>query len=163
TEVQRNVSAAARRNLCIFRFESWHPSQPVEPVLAGSGLLENIRLLRGLVWCQPVSAIEHLAFVDSTYIFWRASLWSRYFYIQVLLLETLFENTEHTCLSLARAKAQRTDFVLSAWIHARFGAERDKCGSGMGAPLMLYRPKPSPAIRLRRSGARGARRGSRKI
>jgi hypothetical protein len=56
--------------------------------------LENERLFRALAWRKRVSEAEHPAFLGSKYAFLRASLWSRLFDIQNLLLETWFEVTE---------------------------------------------------------------------
>ena len=95
SEIRRNppdISKGIFANV-ISRFESWHPSGPLSPLLPVSGLLENERLFRALDWRKRVSGAKHLALLGSQCAFLHASLQSRFFNIQNLLLETWFEVT----------------------------------------------------------------------
>jgi hypothetical protein len=99
------------------RFESWRPSGPLSPLLPVSGLLENERLFRALDWRKRVSGAKHLALWGSQCAFLHASLWSRFFNIQILLLKTRFESTETGSKSSSadvKQEQQRCPF-LRAW------------------------------------------------
>ena len=96
SEIRRNPPGISKGILqnSISRFESWHPSGPLCPFSPVSGLLQKSRPFRGLARRQTVSAAKQLAFARDIHVFLRSSLWSRFFDIQVSLLENRFENTE---------------------------------------------------------------------